>query len=191
MRIAAVVVALLVAMAAGGFAWQRDQALEEASAELARVISELQKAKAEVRAMTADVAAARKELVEHKIAVDQLRTELTTAQSFLASEKAVGARLREELGKTKEQLAMAHRLRAVQARRSQGRSRRAPWPSRQVLRARRSGAARPRGKVNSKDITCYPSGEDQHDCHMPHSRGVLVFRIVQADRGRRVSRVDY
>jgi hypothetical protein len=46
-------------------------------------------------------------------------------------------------------------------------------------------------QVNSKDITCYPTGDAQRDCHMPHSRGVLVFRILQTDRGWRVNRVEY
>ncbi len=115
MKIVAVLVAVLAVLAAGGFAWQKAKALEETAAELARANSELEKAKADARAMSADAAAARKELTEQKMAADQLRADLLTAQSFLVAEKAIGARLREELVKTKEQLAMASRQRAVQA----------------------------------------------------------------------------
>ena len=46
-------------------------------------------------------------------------------------------------------------------------------------------------QINSRDVTCYPTGADQHDCHVPHSTGVLVFRIIETDRGGRVTQVQY
>jgi hypothetical protein len=46
-------------------------------------------------------------------------------------------------------------------------------------------------QVNSKDMTCYPSGTGQRDCHMPHAKGVLIFRIMESDRGWRVETVEY
>ena len=115
MKIITVVVALLAAVAAGGFAWQRTQALEATQAELASANSQLQKSQTELQAITAEVAALRKEFAEQKMASERLRAELASAQSFLDAEKAIGARLRDELVKAKERLAMMSRPRAVQA----------------------------------------------------------------------------
>ncbi|OGA79876.1 MAG: hypothetical protein A3G81_18100 [Betaproteobacteria bacterium RIFCSPLOWO2_12_FULL_65_14] len=109
-------------------------ALEETRPELARAASELQKARTEARAMSAELAALRKDLAEEKTASDRLRAELIAAQAFLQAEKAIGARLRDELLKAKEQLALANRPRAVQ-----------PAQPPMVIRALPSGSAIGRG----------------------------------------------
>ena len=115
MKTITIVAALVAAVAAGAFAWQRNQALEQAKAELASANSELQKTRAAVQAMEGEIAGLRKDLGEQKMAAEQLRGELAAAKSFLDAEKAVGVRLRDELARVKEQLAMASRQRAVQA----------------------------------------------------------------------------
>jgi len=112
--IAAAVVAVIAAMAAAGFAWQKSQALEGTKAELANARSQLQKASDDVLAMRAETTALRKEFAEQKLAADRSRAELATAQVFLDAEKAAGARLREELMKAKAQLASTSKPRSVQ-----------------------------------------------------------------------------
>ena len=109
------VTAVIAAVAASGFAWQRNQLLEETRAELASANSQLQKVKAEFRSMETELGALRKESTEQKMATDQLRAELTVAKSFLDAEKGASTRLREELAKTKELLASLSRARAAQA----------------------------------------------------------------------------
>ncbi len=115
MKTITIVAALIAAIAAGGFAWQTTQALEQAKVELASANSQLQKARTSIQAMEAEIAGLRKEVTEQKTASEQLRAELAAAKSFLDAEKAVGARLRDELARTKEQLALTSRQRAVQA----------------------------------------------------------------------------
>jgi hypothetical protein len=45
--------------------------------------------------------------------------------------------------------------------------------------------------VSSKEVTCYPVGTGQRDCQVAHTRGAVVFRLRETDRGWRVERVDY
>ena len=115
MKTITIVAALIAAIAAGGVAWQTTQALERAKAELASANSQLQQARTAIQAMEGEIAGLRRELGEQKTAAEQLRAELAAAKSFLEAEKAIGARLRDELIKTKEQLAMVSRQRALQA----------------------------------------------------------------------------
>lgn len=112
--IAVAVVCAVAALAAAGFAWQRNQALEAARHELASVSPQLQKAKADIQSMTAEVDALRKESAEQKMATDQLRSDLNTAKAFLEAEKATALRLREELASAKALLASASRSRGGQ-----------------------------------------------------------------------------
>jgi len=109
------VLAVIIAVAATAFAWQRNQALEEARAALAGANSQLQKAQAELRSTSAEVAVLRKESAEQKLALDQQRAELATAKAFLDSERAATVRIREELTKAMELVASLSRPRAAQA----------------------------------------------------------------------------
>jgi septal ring factor EnvC (AmiA/AmiB activator) len=113
--IAVAIAAVIAAVAGAGFAWQRNQALEKTKAELASTNSQMQKAKDDMLAMRVETEALRKEFAEQKLAAERSRADLASAQSYLDAEKAVGARLREELLKTKEQLASAGRPRSAQA----------------------------------------------------------------------------
>jgi len=45
-------------------------------------------------------------------------------------------------------------------------------------------------EVNSKDLTCYPTGSGQRDCQMPHAKGIVIFRLMESDRGWRVQAAD-
>jgi septal ring factor EnvC (AmiA/AmiB activator) len=113
--IAVTVVALIAALAAAGFAWQRSQALEQVKVELASASAELQKARSETQALKAEAVALRKEAAEQKAATEQLRTEVNSAKAFLDAERLSSARLREELVKAKEQLAAMAKARSVQS----------------------------------------------------------------------------
>ncbi len=116
MKMTAVAVAsVIAAVAAAGFAWQRNQALEGTKLDLASANSQLEKAAASARTLEAAVDALRKESAGQKMALDQLRADLTTARAFLEAESSSSMRLREELARAKEQLASLSRGRAVQA----------------------------------------------------------------------------
>jgi cell shape-determining protein MreC len=111
----ALAVAVIAAVASAGFAWQRNQALEEARTSLAGANSQLQKTQADLRSVSAEVAPLRKESAEQKATIEQQRVELAAAKAFLDSERAATARIREELATTKEQIAFMSRSRAAQA----------------------------------------------------------------------------
>jgi|GEM_PF-5102041 predicted negative regulator of RcsB-dependent stress response len=115
MKTIALIVAVIAAVAAAGYAWQRNQALEEARASLASANAQLQKTQTELRSASAEVAPLRKESAEQKSTIDQQRAELAAAKAFLDSERASTARVREELAMTKEQMAFMSRSRAAQA----------------------------------------------------------------------------
>ncbi len=46
-------------------------------------------------------------------------------------------------------------------------------------------------QVNSRELTCYPAGTGQRDCQIPHTKGLLVFRLRETDQGWWVESVDY
>jgi len=46
-------------------------------------------------------------------------------------------------------------------------------------------------KVNSKTLTCYPAGTGQRDCQISHTKGILVFRLIETDQGWWVETVEY
>jgi hypothetical protein len=73
----------------------------------------LKKAQAEVKSMGAELETLRKQSAEHKAALDQQQLELRAAQSFLETERIASARLREELVRMKEALAVAGRQRSA------------------------------------------------------------------------------
>jgi len=112
MKMIALAAALIAGVAAAGFLWQRNQALEAA---LAVANAELRQAQADLRSVKAEVAVLRKETVEQKMALEQQRAELATAKGFLDAERAATARVREELAKAREQIAVLSRSRASQS----------------------------------------------------------------------------
>lgn len=88
----------LAALAAGGgFAWHQHQALGEAQRELAGLKAQLDKAKADLKTVQAEAEKQRKEADMQKAALDQAQSELNSARNFLEAERAMNARLREEV----------------------------------------------------------------------------------------------
>lgn len=118
MKIAVIVLAV-IALGAAGLAWQQHRALAGAQAELAMAKSDLQKAQAEARAKDAAAETARKEAAAHKAALDQQQAEFRATQSFLETERALSARLRDELERAKEMIASGGRPRGGQPQASQ------------------------------------------------------------------------
>ena len=112
-----VVVAAVAAAGAGGLAWLKNKEAIEARSALAGAKSELQKTAADLGTTRDELVALRKQFAEQQMALNQLQAEMTNARTFLEAEKAVSARLREELAKTKEEFATALKAgRAAQAR---------------------------------------------------------------------------
>src|SRR6185436_13964722 len=120
MKMIPLVLAVIVAVAAAGFAWQRNQAFEETRVALAEVNAQLQKSQAEQKSLSAEVAPLRRESAELKTALEQQRAELAAARSFLDAERTTTARVRDELTAAKEQIAFMSRSRAAQAAPSGG-----------------------------------------------------------------------
>lgn len=46
-------------------------------------------------------------------------------------------------------------------------------------------------QVNSNDVSCFVVGTGQRDCQVPHTAGILVFRLIESDQGWRVQNVEY
>lgn len=104
--VALTVIALTAAAAGATYAWQKNSELEKTKRELAGAVTGLEKAKADALSAKEAANALRKEMADQKAAVDQLRSEMAAASSFLEAEKAVGARLRQELSMANEKLAL-------------------------------------------------------------------------------------
>jgi hypothetical protein len=98
---------IVIAMAAGVFAFQRHQVAETAAAQAASLKAEAEKAQADLKAARAERDALRKEAAELKLAADELRAAAEVAGKFLEAERAVSARLREDLAMTSARLAAA------------------------------------------------------------------------------------
>jgi septal ring factor EnvC (AmiA/AmiB activator) len=105
----------ILALAAAGFAWERNQALEAAKVELADANARLQKAEARIKPLEESVAALRKETATQQQALEQMRGELVSTKAFFEAERDFGLRLRDELSKVKELLAAAFKGRGPQA----------------------------------------------------------------------------
>ena len=98
------IASIALAIAAGGYAFWRDQA---ATARIAQVEAEMQKAQAEVGALRAERDALRKSMADLTLEAQQLRSDAEVAGRFLEAEKAMNARLREDLAMTTARLAAA------------------------------------------------------------------------------------
>jgi septal ring factor EnvC (AmiA/AmiB activator) len=111
------VLAAVVVLLAAGFAWQQHQAHLETKAALASARAELEKTTTDLRTTRDQLIVLRKEFSEQQLALNQLQAEMVSARAFVEAEKAVSARLREDLGKVKEEYAAALRAgRAMQVR---------------------------------------------------------------------------
>ena len=115
MKTIALAIAVVAAIAAAGFGWQRHQALGESQAALASATGQLQKMQADMKALEAEVEPLRKETADLKAAVEQQRAEVASAKAFLEAERASAMRVREELTTAKEQMAFILRSRAAQS----------------------------------------------------------------------------
>jgi len=93
------VVLAIAAIAAGGFAWQTRQSLEETKAALAAATSQLEKSKADLKLAQEEATGLRKLATEQKMAAEQLQADLNAARLFMEAERLTVARLREDLAK--------------------------------------------------------------------------------------------
>lgn len=98
---------LLIAIAAGVLAFQRDRAANAAAEQVASLKAQTQKAQADLNASVAERDALRKETAELKTREQELRSAAELAGRFLEAEKAVSARLREDLVMVSARLAAA------------------------------------------------------------------------------------
>ena len=112
---AVAVVFAIVAIATAVLAWQKNQALVATKLELTETTSRLQKAEARIKPLEASVETLRKESVSQQQTLEQVRADYTSARVLLDAERDTGARLRDELAKTKELLAVASKPRPPQA----------------------------------------------------------------------------
>ena len=109
-------VCVLGILAGAGLAWERHQAAAQARSELAGVRSELNQAQLELRRMREERDALHRESTEQKLQLQQIQAEMANARSFVEAEKAVSARLREDIVKIKEEFAKGGKPRPGQPR---------------------------------------------------------------------------
>src|SRR6185369_15534892 len=88
---------IVIAIAAGVFAFLRNQAADEAAAQVAALKADVQKAQADLSAARAERDSTKKEMAELKVETQQLRAAADVAGKFLEAERAISARLREDL----------------------------------------------------------------------------------------------
>jgi len=114
---AAAVLAALAAAGAGAFAWIQRQELVQTKSALNSANAELQKTRTDLKGALDELVSLRKQYSEQQMALAQLQAEMANARAFVEAEKAVSARLREDMAKMKEEFATALRAaRASQAR---------------------------------------------------------------------------
>jgi len=109
----------LAAVGAGAFGGMQYHEHAKTRSALNGANAELQKTRTDLKTTSDDLAALRKQFGEQQMALTMLQAEMTNARAFVEAEKAVSARLREDMAKMKEEFATA--LRAAAAR-SQARS---------------------------------------------------------------------
>jgi septal ring factor EnvC (AmiA/AmiB activator) len=92
---------------------------------------ELQKARTDLKGALDELVSLRKQYSEQQMALGQLQAEMANARAFVEAEKAVSARLREDIAKMKEEFAHRPARRARARRRGRpGRccmTRPSPW----------------------------------------------------------------
>jgi len=98
---------IVIAIAASVLAFLRNQAAAAAAAQVASLKVEVQKAQADLNAAQTERDALRKEAAELNLSMQQLRAAAEAAGQFLAAERAISARLREDLAMASARLAAA------------------------------------------------------------------------------------
>ncbi len=98
---------IVIAVTAGVVAFLRDQAAGAATARVAQLEADAQKAQADLKAAHAERDALRKESDGLKLEAQQLRSAADSAVQFLEMEKSINARLREDLAMASARLAAA------------------------------------------------------------------------------------
>ena len=96
--------ALLVAGGAGFLVWQSTGQAGRLQTELDATKGGLNKARAELRQATQDLAGASKEAKDLKLATERLTAERDAVRTALENEQAAGVRLRAELALAKDQV---------------------------------------------------------------------------------------
>ena len=101
--------ALLAVVAAGGaaFGWMQYHDHAQTRTALKNSNTDLQKTRTDLKSTQDELIALRKRYSEQELALQQLQAEMATARAFVEAEKAVGARLRDDLAKQKEESAAA------------------------------------------------------------------------------------
>jgi septal ring factor EnvC (AmiA/AmiB activator) len=103
-------------LAGAGLAWERHQSAAQARAELASVRSDLSQAQLDLRRTREERDTLHRASTEQKLQLQQMQAEMTHARSFVEAEKAVSARLRDEIVKIKEEFAKGGKPRPGQPR---------------------------------------------------------------------------
>jgi len=104
-----ILIAVLAVAAAGAVAfgaWQYQQHAQTRAA-LRAANADLQKARVDLKTTQDELIALQKRHSEQELALQQLQAEMATARAFVEAEKAVGARLRDDLAKQREDSAAA------------------------------------------------------------------------------------
>lgn len=96
--------AVLVAAGAGFFAWRNTAQIGQLQSELATTKTSLDKARAELRKTTQELAVASKEAKDLKVVTDRLILERDAVRVSMENEQAAGVRLRAELELAKDQI---------------------------------------------------------------------------------------
>ena len=96
--------AVLVAVGAGFFAWRNAAQLDNLQTDLNATKSNLDKARAELRKVSQELATASKDATNLKVAADRLTIERDAVRVAMENEQSTGVRLRSELELAKEQV---------------------------------------------------------------------------------------
>jgi chromosome segregation ATPase len=94
----------VIAVGAGFFAWRSAAQIDQLQSELNTTKSNLDKARAEVRKMSQDLATASKDATALKVAFDRLNIERDAVRVAMENEQATGVRLRSELELAQDQV---------------------------------------------------------------------------------------
>ena len=97
-------VAVVVALGAGFFAFQKGMEADRLMGDLTRTRADLEKARTDLKKAAADVANANKETSQLKIATEQLTAERDSVRKVMVEQQATGEQMRADLALAKEQI---------------------------------------------------------------------------------------
>ena len=97
-------IAVLAALGAGFFGWQKMDEADRVRNQLSAARSDLDKARADLKKAAQEVAAAANEAKALKVTTERLTSERDTVRTSMETEQANGVRLREELALAKDQV---------------------------------------------------------------------------------------